>query len=209
MQQTEDNFEDFEDDEDYEEEPSFTESLYNKLASPIKLFLINYLGDALNDAPAQTFRDIEKAIKDDILQYAEIIPDYLYQYRTITDSNKWDEAFDNFKREDKTVFPWPQYEQWYNKLGEEDNDDDNDDLPDETKNVIDAAADLLDDHQKFKTFMQQCCAVIIQETQLYLEKTAVFDLTILSVDGYIAVQDAINMLAETLAEDLHAITAEL
>lgn len=208
MQHTEDNFED---NEDYEEAPSFTESLYNKLASPIKQFLINYLGDALNDAPAQTFRDIEKVIKDDILQYAEIIPDYLYQYRTITDSNKWDEALDNFKREDKTVFTWPQNEQWYNKLGDEDNDDDDDidDLPVEAKNVIDAANDLLDDHQKFKTFMQQCCAVIIQETQLYLEKTSAFDLTILSADGYIAVQDAINMLAETLAEDLHAITADL
>ena len=208
MQQTEDNFED---DEDYEEAPSFSESLYNKLASPIKQFLINYLGDALNDAPAQTFRDIEQVIKDDILLYAEIIPDYLYQYRTITDSKKWDEALDNFKREDKTVFPWPQNEQWYNNLGDEDIDDDNDidDLPAEAENVVDAANDLLDDHQNFTTFMQQCCAVIIQETQLYLEKAAAFDLTMLSADGYIAVQDAINMLAETLAEDLHAITAEL
>ncbi len=208
MQQTEDHVED---NENYEEAPSFSESLYNKLASPIKQFLINYLGDALNDAPAQTFRDIEKAIKDDILLHAEIIPEYLYQYRTITDSNKWDEALDNFKREDKTVFPWPNDEQWYNNLGNEDNDDDNDsyDLPGEAKNVIDAADDLLDDHQKFKTFMQQCCAVIIQVTQLYLEKTAAFDLMILSADGYIAIQDAINLLAETLAEDLHAVTAEL
>jgi hypothetical protein len=208
MQQIEDNFED---DEEYEEEPSFGEKLYSNMASPIKQFLINYLGDALNNAPAQTFRDIEQVIKDDILLHAVMIPEYLYQYRTITDSNKWNDALDNFKRDDKTVFPWPQEEQWYNNRGNENNDDDadNDDLPAEAKNVIDAANDFLDDHQKFKTFMQQCCAVIIKETQLYLEKTAVFDLTILSADGYIAVQNAINMLAETLAEDLHAVTAEL
>jgi hypothetical protein len=209
MQQIEDNFED---DEAYEEAPSFRESLYNNIASPIKQFLINYLGDALNNAPAQTFRDIEQVIKDDILLHAVMIPDYLYRYRTITDSDKWDEALDNFKRDDKTVFLWPQEEQWYNSRDNEDNDNDEDadnDLPAEAKNVIDAANDFLDDHQKFKTFMQQCCAVIIKETQLYLEKTAVFDLTILSADGYIAVQNAINMLAETLAEDLHAVTEKL
>lgn len=201
----------FEEDEDYEEAPDFRESLYNNIASPIKQFLINYLGDALNNAPAQTFRDIEQVIKDDILLHAVMIPEYLYKYRTITDSNKWDEALDNFKRNDQTVFAWPHEEQWYNRPGNDDDDDDGDydDLPAEAKNIMDAANDLLDDHQKFKTFMQQCCTVLIKETQLYLEKTAVFDLSILSADGYIAVQNAINMLAETLAEDLHAVTEEL
>jgi hypothetical protein len=216
MKQIEDNIEDEEDykedyEEDYEEQPSFGETLCINIAPPIKQFLINYLGDALNDAPAQTFRAIEQLIKDNILLFANQIPEDLYRYRTITDSNKWDDALADFKRNEDAVFPWPQKEKWYNIPDNEDEEDDadNDELPAEAKKVIIAVDKFLDDHNKFKTFMQQSCPIIIKEIQQYVEKCAVFDLTILSAEGYIAVQTTITMLAETLAEDLHAVTAEL
>lgn len=208
MQVPEDSFED----EEYlEEAPSFRESLYNHLASPIKQFLIDHLGDALNNAPGQTFRDIEQVIKNDI-SLGVMIPEHLYHYRTITDSDQWENAFENFKRDANAVFPWPTDEQWYNKTGEDEDgeaDADESDLPADAQKIIDAADAMLDDHKKFKAFMQQCCAIIISETQLYLQKTAVFDLTILSAEGYVVLQDTTNLLAETLAEDLYAIVEAL
>ena len=57
--------------------------------------------------------------------------------------------------------------------------------------------------------MQPCCSLIIKETQLYLEKNAVFDLTILTPEGFIVLQNAISFLAETLAEDLQAIISDM
>jgi hypothetical protein len=211
MDQFEDVFE--EADENYEDLPSFAENLYAVIAVPIKQFLVAHFGDRLNDAPAQTFRDIEQQIKEDIVLYGFSIPDVLYRHRTITDYDEWDKAFDNFVWDKNAVYPWPPVEQWYTMPDndEEDpiTDDEYADLPAKAQAAIDAADNLLDHHANFKGFMKPCCEVVVRETQIYLEKNAAFDLSILSADGYAQLQLTINTLAEVIAENLHAITAEL
>jgi hypothetical protein len=210
MPEIEDNFDD---DDIYEEAPSFVEILSDAISGPIKQFLINYFGDKLNDAPAQTFRDIEQQIKDGILYYGFSIPDHLYRHRTITNYDEWDKAYDDYVWDKNAVYPWPAVEQWYNRPDREEedpmDDEEYDDLPDDAKRAIDAVDNLLDGHANFKGFMQPCCEVITRETQIYLEKNAAFDLSILSADGYTQLRVAINTLAEVIAENLHAITADL
>ena len=63
-------------DDDWEDVPSFGEELYNYICSPVKQFLINYYGEALNNASAQTFRDIETQIKEDVLLHADFLPEF-------------------------------------------------------------------------------------------------------------------------------------
>lgn len=211
MAEMEDDFES-EEMED-EDSPSFGEGLYHQIAAPIKQFLTNYFGDRLNDAPAQTFRDIEDQLKTDIILYATMIPEHLYHYRSITDYDEWDKACDAFVWDKNAVYPWPVLEKWYNLPDNEEDEpmdeDEYEDLPADAKRVIDAADKLLDHHANFKGFMQPCCEVIIKETQKNLAISAAFDLSILSAEGYIALQQTINMLAEVVAENLHAITSEL
>lgn len=205
MQQFEDGF------EDDDTAPSLSEDMYRNIAPPVKEFLINYYGEAFYNSPAQTFRDIERLLKDDILLFAALIPGYLYRNRTITNSDQWEDAWEHFSMEAHTVFSWPGNDQWYNRKdeAEDDMDLDEDDLPVKAKNIIEAAGKLLDYHQKFKAFMHPCCAVIITAIQLYLEKNAAFDLSILSTDGYVAINNEITGLAENLAEDLYAVTEAL
>lgn len=197
----------FEDDDDYET-PSFTDQLYNHLSPVVKQFLINYFAERLVNAEAQILRDIEQVIKDDIRYHACQIPDYLYNHRTIS-HDKFDDALDNFKRDANLKFNWPQEDYWYDRPDEDTDEDEGIDYPGQARKMIDAANKLLEDHNNFKRFMRPCCCLIIKETQLYLEKNAVFDLTILSQEGFIVIQDAISLLAEVLAEDLHTITADI
>ena len=198
---------DFEDDDDYEF-PSFTGQLYDHLSPAIKQFLINYFAERLVNAEAQILRDIEQVIKDDIRLNASQIPDYLYRHRTIS-HDEFDDALDNFKRDANLKFNWPQEDYWYDRPDEDTDEDDGIDYPEQAKKIIDAANKLLEDHNNFKRFMQPCCSLIIKETQLYLEKNAVFDLTILTPEGFIVLQNAISFLAETLAEDLQAIISDM
>jgi hypothetical protein len=89
MAEFDDDIDDDLEDDDWEDIPSFGEELYNSIGSSIKQFLINYYGEVLNNASAQTFRDIEAQIKEDILINADLIPDFLYHNRTIKDSKAW------------------------------------------------------------------------------------------------------------------------
>lgn len=209
MQQADDIFDD--DEDDYEEEPSFAEGLYEHLAPLVKEFLIDHLGEALNNAPAQTFRDIEQLIEEDILLYAETIPDHLYRHRTIKDESEWDDAYSTFKQDATAMFPWPAGdERWYNRVEDDEEEDTEEvDLPEDAQKIVDAADKLLDGHKHFKGFMQGCCAVIIPGTKLYLQNNAAFDLAILSGEGYITVQNSINILAERLGEDLYTVVQDL
>lgn len=206
------------DDDDFEPLGSFGDDLHKAIASPIKQFLINYLGEALNNADPETFLAIEEVIKEDIRDQAESIPDLLYLHRTILDSDEWDKAFDNFKPPKDAVYPWPELESWYNRPdgeleedGYEDEEDEEDpeEMPEEAKKIIDHVDDMLARHLDFKTFLRECTPVIIRETRLYLEKNASFDLAILSEEGFLAVETAITQMAEILAENLHAQVADL
>lgn len=201
--------EDFEEDNDEYETASFRKQLYNHLTPKVKQFLIDHFNERLINAEANIFRDIEQTIKTDILLHAVIIPDLLYRHRTITDNDEFDNALNNFKRQPGIQFHWPENDHWYDQPNEESDDDDLTDMDEDARLIIGAANKILEDNNNFKEFMQPCCYLVIKETQLYLERVAVFDLTILSPEGFNAVQDAILVLAETLAEDLYSITENM
>jgi hypothetical protein len=203
----------FEEEEEYEPMRSFGDDLYDGIASPIKAFLVNYLGDGLNNAEPVTFRAIEEVIKEEIWVYADSIPDILYRHRTIRDSEEWDKAFDNFTPNKDAVYTWPELENWYHQPDdddeEEEDDMDNPEMPEEAKRAIELVDEMVETHQKFKAFMLACSDVIRRETRSYLEKNASFDLSILSEEGFLNLQKQINMMAEIVSEDLYEEVASL
>jgi len=209
----EDNFDEEEDDE-YEPRRTFGDDLYDGIASPIKAFLINYLGDALNNPEPETFRAIEEVLKEEIWVHADSIPDILYRYRTIRDIDEWDKAIDNFTPNKDAVYTWPELENWYHQPDDEEDEDDEDDMdnpemPEEAKRAIELVDEMVDTHQKFKAFMRACTDVITRETRSFLEKNASFDLSILSEEGFLELQQRINIMAEIVSEDLYAEVAGL
>jgi hypothetical protein len=218
MAELEDDIEDdFEDDDDWEEEPSFGEELYDYLNAPVKQFLINYYGEKLNNASAQTFRDIETQIKDDVLLNADILPDFLYKYRTIADREEWNKALANYKFSSTAIVAWPTKENWYDKPIEDDDDEEGDEIDEseltedqkKAKEIIKAADSMLSEHAIFADFVKKCCTVIISNTQMFLQTNAAFDLSVLSTEGFEQIQQHITFMAEELAENLYAITEEL
>jgi hypothetical protein len=214
MTEFNDDLEEDMDDEDWEDAPSFGEQLYNSISPTVKQFLIDHYGEELNNASPQTFLDIEAQIKEDIFLHADFLPHYLRLNRTITDAKEWETAFQNFKPGNVEV-TWPTLETWYDQSVEDDTDDeyiDSDELtPDQeqAKKIMDAADELLDHHALFADFVKKACRLIITEVQQYLQKNAAFDLSILSPEGFIQVQQCIGFMAGDLAENLFAITEEL
>lgn len=218
MAELDDNIEDDLDDDDWEPEPPFSEELYNYLCSPVKQFLVNYYGEALNNASAQTFRDIETQIKESIFLEADILPGYLYQYRTITDSKEWEKALQNYKFSSTAVVAWPAKEQWYDRPLDDDEEEEEDmeideseltDDQEKAEDIIKAADNMLNEHAQFADFVKKCCTVIISNTQTYLQTNAAFDLAVLSPEGFEKVQDHIALMAQELSDSLYGITEEL
>lgn len=204
MQQPEENL------DNWEDTLPFSYGLYKILAPHIKQFLVNYLGAALTNAEAQTFRDIEQVIKENIYLYADMIPDHLYRNRTIKDVDKWEEAFDNYVHDPTIVFPWPPDEEPWRIVPEDEDDEDEElDLPEQAQKIVDAADTFISGHNQFAAFMNGCSQVITRETKLYLETDSPFDLVTLTPEGYITVADRINSLAEDIAENLYTVVANI
>lgn len=124
----------------------------------------------------------------------------LYYYRTISDTEEWDKACDDFEYDDTAVFPWPEptNEKWYERADEEIPDMDELDLPEQIQVMVNVTKEQSEEDRKFKAFMWPCCEMIIRETKLCLKYNASFDLSVLSGEGFIAVHRSITCWLRSL-----------
>ncbi|HBX51341.1 MAG: hypothetical protein A2275_08135 [Bacteroidetes bacterium RIFOXYA12_FULL_35_11] len=203
-----------ESEDEFEDEILFNEQLYKAISPKIKQFLVEYYGDNFYNLKPETYLEIETLIEDDILLFASEIPDILYRNRTITDEDKFDEALDNFVP-DNIPINWPVIENWFDR--DFSNDDDEDtfledsdpiDLTEDqkkAKEIVELANEMTDNTQSFAHFMKSGYEITNKKVQLFLENIASFELSILSPDGFIALQTHLNLLVSTLLENLYTI----
>jgi hypothetical protein len=207
--------EEIEEDEEYEDEGSFRELMHDALAPVIKQFLSAYYGEPFYNLNAETYLEIEKTIRADFI-FASEIPDILWRYRTITDPDEFDNALANFIPP-KTSFVWPMNEHWFDRDYSNEEDDDEDDFLEDSdpvdlsdteiraKKIINLADEITSNTQRFAHFMKSGYDITIKAAQLFLERNASFDLSILSPEGFEKLQNELDMLVETILEDLEAL----
>lgn len=203
-----------ESDDEFEDEISFNEQLYKAISPKIKQFLVEYYGNNFYNLQSETYLEIETLIEDNILLFGSEIPDILYRNRTITNEDEFDKALDNFVP-DNIPFNWPLLENRFDRDFKEDEDEDTfleDSNPIDltqdqrkAKEIVELANEMNENTQNFAHFMKSGYKIVIIEIQLFLKNNASFDLSILSHDGFIALQSHIDMLASTLLEDLYEI----
>jgi len=204
-------------DDEFEDEISFSEQLYTAISPKIKQFLVEYYGDNFYNLKPETYLEIETLIEDDILLFASEIPDILYRNRTITDEDKFDEALDNFVP-DNIPINWPVIENWFDRDFKEEEEEDTFledsnpiDLTEDqkkAKEIVELANEMTENTQSFAHFMKSGYEIVIKEVQLFLKNNASFDLSILSPDGFIALQTHLDLLVSTLLEDLNTLLYE-
>ncbi len=199
------------------EEESFEYAAYQKIAPAIKTFLSSYLGEKLLHLEPKAYSYIESAIKRNIYYQANLLPDILYNHCTIKDSDEWDKAFDNFIN-NKLPIPWHDTKQWFDRDFCFDSNDEEEEtflenaydfeLNEEqkkAKKAVDVADSILNNTQNRTIFMRAGFPVLNAATRQFLIDTSIFDLKILSDDGFIELQKQIDMMNEMILEDLHAI----
>lgn len=199
------------------DEESFDYEVYQVLNPVIKTFISSYFGEKLLHLEPESYSDIETAIKRNIHYQAHSLPDILYNHCTIKDAEEWDKAFDTFKN-DNLPIPWYDTEQWFDWDSCSDCNDEEEDtfLEDaydfelneeqkKAKTVVDLADTILNDTQKFTMFMRTGHPLLNAATRQFLIGTCIFDLKYLSAEGFIELQEQIDMMNEMILEDLHAI----
>jgi len=146
--------------------------------------------------------------------FASNMPDTLYNHRTIKDTDEWDKAFDNFKITNIHIASPDTPHGFDRDFGATDDEDtfledahdfDLTDTERQAKRIVEAADELIDYAQNFALFMRAGYQALNPVARKFLEENAIFDLSILSVDGFIALQKQIDMLIEILLENLFAI----
>lgn len=200
------------------DENSFNHEIYKVIDPCIKTFLSDYFGQKLLYLEPETYSKIETAIKNNIYFQADILPDILFSHCTIDDSDKRDEAFENFIN-DKLPIPWQDLRHWFDRdFGSDNNNDENDDtfLEDaydfelnedqqKAKTVIKAADSILNNTQNLALFMHTGYQVVTTVTRQFLINNCIFDLKYLSVQGFVDLQKQMDMMNEMILEDLFEI----
>lgn len=196
------------------EEGSFEYETYQKIAPALKTFLSAYLGDKLLYLEPESYSAIEYAIIKNIHYNACDLPDILYKHRTIKDEDEWEMALANFKAYN-TKLPWPVTQNWFDRDFRSDDDEDtfledaysfelNEDQQ-KAKNIVKVADHIINDTQNFALFMRAGYLALNTATRQFLIDYAIFDLTILSNDGFIALQNKIDMMNEDILEEVFAL----
>ena len=198
---------------EYEDDKCFDELMRESLSPKVKKFLNEYYGERFYELDAETYREIDKTIKADF-KFADEIPNILFRYRTITDEEEFDKALDNFVPSGKPIV-WKKNKNWFDSdFNEEDDEDtfleDSDpvDLTEEqrkAKELIEHIDDMLDFTKGFAHFMRSGHDAIMKESHLFMQNCASFDLSILSPEGFEELQSQLDLLVETLLEDLHGL----
>ena len=201
------------------DEESFYYEVYQALNPVIKTFLSSYFGERLLHLEPEAYSDIEAAIKKNIHYNADFLPDILYNHCTIKDSEEWDKALENFKK-DNLPIPWHDAEQWFDGkfcFDNKDEDDDEETLLEDAyefeltedqqkaKRVIEIVDTIVNDAQNLTIFMRTGFPVLKAATRQFLIDTCIFDLKYLSDEGFIELQNLTDTMNEMILEDLHAI----
>jgi hypothetical protein len=193
---------------------AFIDGLVEKFSPGIRKFLAKHYGKDFYDLPPETYREIDRIIREQIHLFGSVFPDVLYRHRTITDLKEYDKALDNYVRDSKPV-PWHTNEHWFDRdFTDEDMDQAEsilDELnPDEiteqekkAKKVIDLATQVQNDEQSFALFMRQGYRIMNEDIRQYLGHFAAFDLSVLSPEGFEALADTIDDYITSLLEELN------
>jgi hypothetical protein len=195
-------------------EGSFEYMLYQKTDPAVKCFLATYLGDKLLNLEPETYSEIETAIQENIYYHGSRIPEALYQYRTIRDSDEYENAFDNFIKPDTNTL-WPVIPHWYDRdFGSSEDEDtyleDSDDfdlteIERKAKKVVEAADKLINGAQSFAVFMRTGYHALNPVVRQLLEDIASFDLSILNAEGLEELQKEMDIVIEMILEELSGI----
>lgn len=213
----------------------YGDKMYEALSPKIGEFLISYYGEKFYDLEADTYREINRIIKDEIILQGNNIPIILHRYCTIKDMAEWNEAFNKYQPQG-TTFAWPQLIQWdvddeknendegpedyVNELDyddDEDNEEEDDDIDDIDRLDPNLAYDeekgekilfenlnaYLDSQDKFQRYLQQSYQVFNQNVHIFIENTSSFDLTYLTPEGFIKLQDQTDLLSDTIFGKLY------
>ena len=196
------------------EEESLEYEAYLIIDPVVKTFLSAYLGDKLLYLEPESYSKIETAIKKNIYYNVCGLPDILYNHRTIKDADEWDKALDNFK-EDNTEISWPVTQHWFERdISSGDNEDtflkdaynfELNEVQQQAKCIVEAADLLINDYQDFALFMRAGYQTLNAAAKQFLKDFAIFDLKILSDDGFIKLQERMDRMNEMILEDLFAI----
>jgi hypothetical protein len=198
------------------EEKSFTYEFYRVIAARVKKFLSRYYQDSLLNLEPEAYQEIETILKEDLLLVSDSIPDILYRNNTIKDREKEEEALKNFVPDNKPI-NWPVTTNWFDKdYSSADTDDDDRYIEDsnpfdltsqqkEVKELITIADEILENTRDFAHFTGSGYRIINKEIHLLLENNAAFDLSILSAEGYIDLQNHINTFIVLMLEDLYSL----
>jgi hypothetical protein len=201
---------------------SFNDGMYDVLSPSIKKFLIDYYGMQFYNLEAETYRELEAIIREQ-LEMNDQIPDILYIHRTITDSDLWDEALHKFERTN-VFFPWPHTPQWYDNVDariENGGDNETDEFMEETydpdiiagqmkfNEIMNGFDEFWDSSLAFAAFMKKGCGIFIKAMQSYIEDTASFDLTILSPEGFNELQANIERTADRIFDKIYGLMIEM
>ena len=198
-----------------EESESYSMQMHDAMAPIVKKFLVEYFGEQMYNLEPDTYRKIDKIIKDGFSKSKGIIK-YFQIHRTIEDDDLCEEALNKFDRKD-AKFSWQRIPQWYDE--EYENDDDErfwEDIPESELNEEQKKAKELDENTDevirfrvgYSSFMKQGCVLLIPAMQKYMEETVSFDLSILSPEGYEHVQGDLDGLADYLFNNLYLICKE-
>ena len=199
-------------DDEFEDEEFITygTQMYNEISPKIKQFLIDYLGNQIYNLESETYRDVEEIIKEEIELSGSSIPGILYRHRTITDSDLWDAALDNFVYT-KVIYNWPKKKQWYDRTYEVDDDNFLEEIPEseltddqkKAKSIVKVANDMFSFHNSFSDFVKQGSEVFFKASHTFFDNTASFDLSILSPEGFEALQEHLEMMIDLLFDKLY------
>jgi len=195
-------------DGEYEKWGAFDTKMCDALAPVIKKYLVDFLGERLYDLESETYREIDENITKEFV-FGDRIADNLNKYRTITDDELWDVAYNNFNRKDakfawQVVYPWDGTINEYNK-------DFIIKIPqsEENRRLREKLAEngcvdkIFFEPDIFTTYMRQGRDLIMPAIQKYIEDTASFDLTILSLKGYIMLQCDLEEITGNIFDRLY------
>jgi len=197
-------------DEENEKWGAFDTKMRDALAPVIKKYLVDYFGERLYDLESETYREIDENITKEFV-FGDRIAYNLNTYRTITDDKLWDVAYNNFNPKDakfawQVVYPWDgtinEYNKDFVKIFPQ---------SEETKKLLKELTEnvcvdkIVYEPDIFTSYMMRGHELLIPAIQKYIEDTASFDLTILSLKGYFMLQYDLEEITGNIFDCLYEI----
>ena len=196
-----------------EESDSYNMQMHDAMVPIVKKYLLDYFGTQMYDLESDTYRKIDKIIKDGFSKSKGIIK-YFQIHRTIKDDDLWEEALNKFDRENAT-FNWQRIPQWPDNEYENDYDKEFwDGFPDSVLNEeqkkakahADSANEKINLQVEYSSYMKQGYDLLVPAMQKYMEETVSFDLSILSSEGYEHVQNELLDTVDYIFDNLYVIS---